>query len=75
MTHRWNNAETVPAAATAGWQAQDGRDVLSANRLCLRFCKDSLLLQVSIVHPPDDEIVPFQHGQAASLRLEAIQGG
>ncbi|CAE7341424.1 unnamed protein product [Symbiodinium pilosum] len=47
VTHRWNNAETVPAAAAAGWQ-------------------------VSIVHPPSDEIVPFKHGQELHSSVRAL---
>eukprot|EP00439_Symbiodinium_sp_Y106_P055231 s5143_g7.t1 len=47
VTHRWNNAATVPDAATAGWQ-------------------------VSIVHPPDDEIVPFKHGEELQSSVRAL---
>ncbi|OLP98991.1 Thermostable beta-glucosidase B [Symbiodinium microadriaticum] len=47
VTHRWNNAATVPDAAAAGWQ-------------------------VSIVHPPDDEIVPFQHGEELQNSVRAL---
>ena len=47
VTHRWNNAETVPVAAAAGWQ-------------------------VSIVHPPGDEIVPFQHGEELRKSVQAL---